>query len=81
MLAAEKGQATAQNNLGALYQVGSGVPKDPVLSLMWLMLASENGWVPATQALSQQMVTMPPAQVELAKRFVGLWKEKIELLK
>ena len=77
LLAAEQGQATAQNNLGALYLIGSGVPKDPVLATMWLMLAAENNWAAAKAAMETQQQNLSPRQLDLAKRFAALWKEKM----
>ena len=42
-LAAEQGDADAQNNLGGMYAEGLGVPADPVEAYMWFELAAEQG--------------------------------------
>ena len=81
LLAAEQGQPVAQNNLGALYLGGLGVPKDPVVALMWLMLASENGYASAKPAVEQQLQDMSPKQVDVAKRLLAVWKDKLALNK
>ncbi|MFN2375669.1 MAG: tetratricopeptide repeat protein [Candidatus Binatia bacterium] len=40
---AEAGHATAQSNLGTLYQLGLGVPRDLPEGVRWLKLAVEQG--------------------------------------
>ena len=42
-LAAEKGQASAQNNLGWCYQNGKGVTKDYAQAVKWFRLAADQG--------------------------------------
>ena len=42
-MAAEQGDASAQNNLGVMYDTGEGVLKDSVLAHMWLNIAGANG--------------------------------------
>ena len=39
-LAAEQGNANAQNNLGFRYASGEGVPEDDVLAYMWFNLSA-----------------------------------------
>jgi len=41
--AAEQGSASAQSNLGNVYEYGLGVLKDVVLAHMWFNIASANG--------------------------------------
>ena len=41
--AAEQGDPDAQNNLGLMYAVGTGVLEDPIYALMWFELAAANG--------------------------------------
>ncbi len=50
-LAAEKGNASGQYQLGTLYTKGQGVPQDYAEALKWRTLAAENGNVMAMQAL------------------------------
>ena len=40
---AEAGYAEAQSNLGVLYQLGLGVPRDVVTAVRWLKVAVEHG--------------------------------------
>ena len=42
-LAAEQGDATAQNNLGVRYGTGRGVPQDDAEAVRWYRLAAEQG--------------------------------------
>ena len=42
-LAAEQGNASAQNNLGAMYNNGNGVPQDYVYAHMWYNIAASSG--------------------------------------
>ena len=43
ILAAEQGFASAQFNLGLMYNNGDGIPKNNVNAYMWFKLASSNG--------------------------------------
>ena len=42
-LAAEQGNAAAQNNLGVMYSTGEGVPQNDAEAVKWLRLAAEQG--------------------------------------
>ncbi|MBF0296066.1 MAG: sel1 repeat family protein [Magnetococcales bacterium] len=42
-LAAQRGNVTAQTELGAIYYYGFGVPKDPVRALFWYREAAQQG--------------------------------------
>jgi len=44
---AEQGDAIAQYNLGGMYQLGRGVPKDNKEAVKWFRLAAEQGHVNA----------------------------------
>ena len=46
---AEQGDARAQNNLGAMYDKGQGVPKDYVQAVKWWRLAADQGDARATR--------------------------------
>ena len=46
---------------------------------MWLMLAADNGYAAAVKSVEMQEKRMSPPQIDLAKRFVVLWKEKMAL--
>ena len=43
-LAAEQGDADAQNNLGFMYNNGRGVPQDDKTAVKWYTLAAEQGY-------------------------------------
>ncbi len=49
--AAEQGHAKAQNNLGAMYRKGEGVPQDDAEGVKWLRKAAEQGHVNAQNNL------------------------------
>ena len=42
-MAAEQGQANAQDNLGFAYAKGLGVPKDEAKAVKWCRMAAEQG--------------------------------------
>lgn len=44
-LLAEQGNATAQHNLGYMYDFGEGVPKNDAEAVKWYRLAAEQGEV------------------------------------
>ena len=49
--AASQGKVAAQNNLGRLYQLGSGVPKDLDKAIYWYEKAAAQGSETATRNL------------------------------
>lgn len=55
--AAEKGDSAAQQFLGALYQSGQGVKKDPREAAKWFWLAAEHGWSEAMNNLGKAFET------------------------
>ncbi len=46
-LAAEQGDADAQNNLGEIHETGRGVVRNPAEALLWYERAAERGFAPA----------------------------------
>jgi hypothetical protein len=74
-LAAEQLQPQAQNNLGFMYVNEEGGPKGDVLSLMRLKLAVESGYRAANYSVQILEKRMTRTEIDLAKRFVVLWKE------
>ena len=50
-LAAEKGDALAQKNLGFLYESGFGVPQSYAEAMKWYLLAADQGYTFAQTAL------------------------------
>ncbi len=43
MRAAKQGDADAQNNLGAMYDAGDGIPENDAEAVKWYLLAAEQG--------------------------------------
>ena len=60
---AEQGYASAQNNLGGMYESGDGVPQDDQTAVKWYRLAAEQG--------------VPKAQLHLGVRY-GLGRGVLE---
>ena len=78
--AAEQGDATAQVNLGVLYNNGQGVPQNYVQAHMWYNLAAAQGADISVQARTNRdgvVARMTPAQIAEAQRLAIEWKPKI----
>jgi uncharacterized protein len=81
--AADQDWSVAQEDLGAMYEAGYGVPKDYVQAHMWLKLAasrvrdnySGEVYVKARDDLADKMTT---DQVTQAQRLARDWGPKIE---
>ena len=67
-LAAEQGDARAQNNLGVSYEFGEGVPQDDVTAHMWWNLAAANGNPAASSSRDRVAARMVAADITEAKR-------------
>ena len=71
-LAAARGNADAQYNLGQMYAAGQGVPLDNVRSRMWFALSNANGYADAATVMRDLTAKMTPAEIEhsldMAKR-------------
>jgi TPR repeat protein len=75
-LAADQGNAQAQNNLGALYANGRGVPRDAVQAYMWFALSAAQDNPPAAANRDATAASMTPAQIAEADKLVRAWKPK-----
>lgn len=69
-LAAEQGNADAQDHLGDMYADGRGVPQDNVLAYMWFNLAH------ADKRRDRVASTMTPTQIAEAQQLSREWKAK-----
>ena len=65
-LAAEQGQADAQQGLGLMYATGRGVLKDSVLAHMWSNIAGANGNALARESRDSLERDMTRAEVTRA---------------
>ena len=65
---AEAGDASAQYNLGVMYEKGDGVLKDSVEAHAWYYNASANGVESAKKNLSNIEKTMNPDQISDANK-------------
>jgi TPR repeat protein len=76
--AAEKGHKRAQLNLGTLYLLGQGVPRDVIQARAWLEKAAANGDPYALYALGRAMSeSMGPASADLV-RAADLYRQAAE---
>jgi uncharacterized protein len=75
-LAAEQGDARAQNNLGVMYDEGQGVPQDYVQAHMWFNLAGASGHANAIKNRDAVARKMTPEQIAGAQRLAREWKPK-----
>jgi TonB family protein len=66
---AELGHRDAQYNLGALYNLGQGVAKDPVKAYGWFYLAGQGGDAQAKKISDLLYKKLPPAQQIEAIKF------------
>ena len=78
--AAEQGDADAQSNLGLMYGLGRGVPRDYIRAHMWLTLAMSRvrGEDGASFARTRHSVAkkMTGEQIAEARRLAHAWKPK-----
>ena len=71
-LAAEQGNAAAQNDLGFMYYKGLGVPVDYVYSYMWANIAASSGIAGVNEIAlkGRDLIAklMTPSQLETAQK-------------
>src|SRR5215468_8296538 len=71
---AEQGDATAQYNLGVLYDNGLGVPQDHIRSYMWFDLSATQGRDGAAAFRDLVKRRMTPGQIAEAQKLAREWK-------
>jgi hypothetical protein len=75
-LAAERGYALAQYNLGRMYYFGKGVPQDYVEGHLWWNLAAAQGDEDAAKNRDIVARLMTPAQLAEAQRLAREWRPR-----
>ena len=70
---AEKGVVEAQYDLGLLYSIGKGVPRDYVLAHKWFNLAAMRGSLEAKVYRKELSQEMDPNDVAEAQRAAREW--------
>ena len=75
-LAADQGDAGAQNNLGVMYANGQGVPQDYVRAHMWFNLSAAQGNQDAARNRDNIAKLMTPAQIAEAQKLAREWQPK-----
>ena len=73
-LSAEQGEATAQFNLGNMYAMSKGVPKNYVAAYMWFNLSAESGNLIGINNRDLIAKRMLPEQIAEAQRLSQEWK-------
>ena len=73
-----QGGASAQNNLGVMYQNGEGVPKDYVQAYAGWILAAAQGEEDAIEAKDFLRKIMTAEQVAEAQKLAAELRERIE---
>jgi hypothetical protein len=73
-LAADQGDADAQQALADLYRFGWGVAKDYVEAHKWYSLAATRGKSEAAKSRDEIAAKMTPAQIERARQLATAWK-------
>ena len=66
-LAAEQGDADAQNNIGVRYENGEGVLQDNVRAHMWFNIAAANGYEKAGEWRDKTAAKMTSADISKAQ--------------
>ena len=77
-LAADQGDASAQNNLGLMYDVGEGVPEDYVTTYAWWNIAAVSGDEDAIANRSRVEQQMTPSQIAEAQQLSREIFERIQ---
>jgi len=67
-LAAEQGDADAQNNLGLMYALGQGVLLDYVYAHMWANISASNGYEDAIKLRDLVAQEMTSADISEAQK-------------
>jgi hypothetical protein len=75
-LAADQGNAQAQNNLGFMYDSGEGVPQNYSQAYIWYSLAGTSGNADAVKNRDSVAAKMTPSQIAEAQRLAREWKPK-----
>ncbi len=74
--AAEQGNASAQNNLGFMYDNGQGVPQDYIRAHMWFNLAAAQGNELGRENREIVAKKMTPADISQAQLLAREWLEE-----
>ncbi len=74
-LAADQGDAVAQNHLGFMYNNGRGVARDTALAQMWFYVAAVKGNAAKVKNTKIIAGKMTPAQIADGRRLAREWLE------
>ncbi len=73
---AEQGYASAQYNLGVMYDNGQGVAQDYIQAHMWFNIAGANGYEDGRKNRDIIEKRMTPDQIAEAQKLAREWMEK-----
>jgi len=73
---ASAGDASAQNNLGRMYDNGQGVVQDYISAHMWFNIAAASGGKKAKENRDIVAKRMTPDQIAEAQKLAREWMEK-----
>jgi uncharacterized protein len=76
---AQRGDADAQAMLGAALHLGSGVSRDPVMALAWLLRARDAGSALAASFLGPARDALCAAQIAEAQRRAVAPQSEVEV--
>jgi TPR repeat protein len=71
---ADRGDTSAQNNLGVMYERDEGVPQDYVRAHMWFSLAAAQRVQTAAEGRDRVAKRMTPAQIAEAQKLAREWQ-------
>lgn len=70
---ADQGYSKAQVRLAVIYANGTGVPKDVVRALQWVIIAKAYGNPQADEMLKKLEQVMTPAHIDQAEAMARQW--------
>ena len=76
--AADQGNAKAQSNLGVMYYIGEGVPKDDTQAVYWYKKAADQGLADAQYNLGFMYDVEKVFLKIISKQFIGIEKQQIK---
>ena len=71
------GYPLSQNNLARLYEMGRGVPKDPVVAHVWYLLAASSGDSALVSNRDRSAQHLLPAQIASAESLARMLKQHL----
>jgi TPR repeat protein len=80
-LAADQGFGMAQYDIGYMYTLGRGVPRNYVVAHMWLNLSAATDNAAAAELRDNVAKLMNPAQIAEAQKLAREWKPTTQMVR